>query len=187
MGMQSMEQCSGLVVIVYQWIWKEWRYMYVSVHRIPCLLRAFLVHATQNVGVTWLAAGSLLLFGKLYSSAGSTLASVLPSSLHHVHICSYHYVKFLFLVTKFFLLVLFSCDWLCHQGYCRGAGVRRSSIVRPWTQVSQKTPHGSRPKKLWEATYPPYLQTYFLFLFFKYLLILFFVSLTWDRMGAKIS
>ena len=39
-----------------------------------------------------------------------------------------------------------SSAWLCQQSYCYDAGVRRSSSVRrPWSQVSRKPLHGSRP------------------------------------------
>ncbi len=59
-------------------------------------------------------------------------------------------------------VVIFSSAWLCQQSYCHGAGVRR-----PYTQVSQKPLHGSRPNFVGSSlsTISP---DHFFFLFSKF-------------------
>ncbi len=80
--------------------------------------------------------------------------------------------------------------------------VRRPSSVRPSVRPSVRRPSVRKLKFLgnrcmdpgqilWEATYPPYLQTFFFVFFLNFQFSNFYdffsFSLTWDPMGAKIS
>ncbi len=48
-------------------------------------------------------------------------------------------------MAHFSLTTVFSSAWLCQQSYSRGAGVRRRSLARPLTRISQKALSGSKP------------------------------------------